>query len=120
MQITERRVGQAIILDLVGELTYANRSTFKGAVERSKQAGCRHLILNMEGVRFLDSSALGMLVLLVQSMKTCASRSKRAKTAKLCQRDHHAGEPASLVAGLQYGTGRARGRAASSRRVIGA
>ncbi len=68
MQITERRVGQAIILKLVGELTYANRSAFKGAVERSRQAGCRHLILNMEGVRFLDSSALGMLALLVQNL----------------------------------------------------
>ena len=69
MHITERRVGSSIILDLVGELTYANRSAFKAAVERSKQAGCRHLILNMEGVRFLDSSALGMLALLSQSLK---------------------------------------------------
>ncbi len=69
MRITERRIGHSIILDLVGELTYANRTAFKGAIERSKQAGCRHLILNMEGVRFLDSSALGMLALLSQSLK---------------------------------------------------
>ena len=69
MQITERRLGSATILDLAGELTYANRSAFKGAVERSKLAGCRHLVLNMEGVRFLDSSALGMLALLSQSLK---------------------------------------------------
>lgn len=70
MHITERRLGHATILDLVGELTYANRSAFKGAVERNKQAGCRHLILNMAAVRFLDSSALGMLALLSQSLKT--------------------------------------------------
>ena len=69
MHITERRVGDVTILDLVGELTYANRSTFRGAVERSKQAGCRHLIVNLKSVRFLDSSALGMLALLSQSMK---------------------------------------------------
>jgi anti-anti-sigma factor len=67
MQITERRIGQSIILDLTGELSYANRTTFKAAVERSKRAGCRHLILNMQGVRFLDSSALGTLALLAQS-----------------------------------------------------
>ena len=67
MQITERRIGQSIILDLTGELSYANRTTFKAAVERSKQGGCRHLILNMQGVRFLDSSALGTLALLAQS-----------------------------------------------------
>jgi anti-anti-sigma factor len=69
MHITERRVGSATILDLAGELTYTNRGPFKGAVERSRQAGCRHLILNMEGVRFLDSSALGMLALLSQSLR---------------------------------------------------
>lgn len=69
MQITERRVGHAVILDVVGELTYANRAAFKGATERVKQAGCRYVIVNMEGVRFLDSSALGMLALLSQSLK---------------------------------------------------
>ena len=68
MQITERRIGQTVILDLVGELTYANRTAFKAAVERNRQAGCRHVILNMQGVRFLDSSALGMLALLSQTL----------------------------------------------------
>ncbi len=69
MQITERRIGTVTILDLVGELTYSNRANFKEAVERARQAGCRSLILNMEGVRFLDSSALGMLALMSQSFK---------------------------------------------------
>ena len=69
MHITERRVGDVTVLDVVGELTYAHRSAFKGAVERNKQAGCRHLIVNLQSVRFLDSSALGMLALLSQSMK---------------------------------------------------
>ena len=67
MQIVERRIGQSIILDLTGELSYANRTTFKAAVERSKRAGCRHLLLNMQGGRFMDSSALGPLALLAQS-----------------------------------------------------
>ncbi|HVG02697.1 MAG TPA: STAS domain-containing protein [Nitrospira sp.] len=69
MHISERRIGDVTILDLVGDLTYANRSSFKAAVERSKQAGYRHLIVNLQAVRFLDSSALGMLALLSQSMK---------------------------------------------------
>ena len=68
MQITERRVGNAVILDLVGELTYANRAAFKGAVDRVKSVGCRQVILNMHGVRFLDSSALGTLALVAQSL----------------------------------------------------
>jgi anti-anti-sigma factor len=69
MQIAERRIGSAVVLDLRGEMTYANRAQFKAAVERARQAGCRNLILNMEGVRFLDSSALGMLALISQSFK---------------------------------------------------
>ena len=68
MQIAERRIGQSVILDLAGELTYANRAIFKAAVERSRRGGCRHVIVNLHGVRFLDSSALGTLALLAQSL----------------------------------------------------
>lgn len=69
MHISERRIGDVTILVLVGELTYVNRGFFTTAVERTKQAGCRHLILDLQAVRFLDSSAIGTLVLLAQSMK---------------------------------------------------
>ena len=69
MQISERTVPQGIILDLVGDLTYANRAVFKAAVEKAKQAGCRHLIVNLEQVRFVDSAGLGLLVLVSQNLK---------------------------------------------------
>ena len=58
MQMKERVVPHAIILDVVGDLTYANRTAFKSAVEKAKQAGCRHLIVNLEHVRFVDSAGL--------------------------------------------------------------
>lgn len=69
MQIKERAVLHGIVLDVVGDLTYANRSGFKAAVEKAKQAGCRHLIVNLEHVRFIDSAGLGLLVLVSQSFK---------------------------------------------------
>jgi anti-anti-sigma factor len=69
MQINERTVPQGIILDVVGDITYANRAVFKAAVERAKQAGCRHLIVNLEQVRFVDSAGLGLLVLVSQNLK---------------------------------------------------
>jgi anti-anti-sigma factor len=69
MQIKERVEPHGIILDIVGDLTYANRSAFKAATDKAKQAGCRHLILNMEQVRFVDSAGLGLLVLVSQSFK---------------------------------------------------
>ncbi|MGH7486620.1 MAG: STAS domain-containing protein [bacterium] len=69
MQINERIVPQGIILDVVGDLTYANRGAFKAAVEKAKHAGCRHLIVNLEKVRFVDSAGLGLLVLVSQNLK---------------------------------------------------
>lgn len=69
MKIKERISPQGIILDLEGDLTYANQAVFKAAVEKAKQAGCRHLIVNMEQVRFVDSAGLGLLVLVAQSFK---------------------------------------------------
>jgi len=69
MQIKERIVPKGVILDVVGDLTYANRAVFKAAVEKAKQAGCRHLIMNLEQVRFVDSAGLGLLVLVSQSFK---------------------------------------------------
>ena len=69
MQIKERVVSHGIILDVVGDLTYAHRAVFRAAVEKAKQAGCRHLIVNLEQVRFVDSAGLGLLVLMSQNFK---------------------------------------------------
>ncbi len=69
MKITQREYKQAIVLDLVGDLTYDNRGTFKEAVERAKASRCRHLIVNMEQVQFLDSSGLGLMALMSQNLK---------------------------------------------------
>ena len=69
MQINERVVPQGIILDVVGDLTYANRSVFRAAVDKAKTAGCKHLIVNLEKVRFVDSAGLGLLVLVSQNFK---------------------------------------------------
>jgi anti-anti-sigma factor len=69
MQIKERTTPQGIILDVEGDLTYANQAVFKAAAEKAKQTGCRHLIVNLEQVRFVDSAGLGLLVLVSQSFK---------------------------------------------------
>lgn len=69
MQIKERPVPNGVVLDMTGDLTYANREQLKTSVERLRQKGCRHLILNMAGVRFVDSSGLGLLALVAQNFK---------------------------------------------------
>lgn len=74
MQIKERPVPNGVVLDMTGDLTYANREQFKTSVERLRQKGCRHLILNMAGVRFVDSSGLGLLALVAQNFKLTQSK----------------------------------------------
>jgi anti-anti-sigma factor len=69
MNIKERPIPNAVILDLNGDLTYAHRDVFKSAVEALRQKGCRHVILNMADVRFVDSSGLGLLALVSQNFK---------------------------------------------------
>ncbi len=69
MHITERPVPNGVVLDINGDLTYANRERFKTAVSALQQRGCRHMLLNMAEVRFVDSSGLGMLALVSQNFK---------------------------------------------------
>lgn len=69
MQTKERPVPNGVMLDITGDLTYANREQFKMAVETIRQRGCRNLILNMADVRFVDSSGLGLLALVSQNFK---------------------------------------------------
>ena len=69
MQITERPVPNGVVLDMSGDLTYTNREQFKVAVEALRRKGCRHLLLNMAQVRFVDSSGLGLLALVAQNFK---------------------------------------------------
>ncbi|MGQ0695747.1 MAG: STAS domain-containing protein, partial [Nitrospiraceae bacterium] len=61
-----RPVPNGMILELTGDLTFANREQFKTTVEAIREKGYRHLILNMAGVRFVDSSGLGLLALASQ------------------------------------------------------
>ena len=69
IELTERPVPNGVILELAGDLTYANRDEFKGAVDVLHQKGCRNLILDMAGAHFVDSSGLGLLALISQQFK---------------------------------------------------
>ena len=99
MHITERRLGHAAILDLAGELTYANRAVFKAAVERNKQVGCRQLILNMAGVRFLELGPWYAGTPIAKS-EGLPRHGQSVESPELCERDYHVGQSSPHVAGL--------------------
>jgi anti-anti-sigma factor len=69
METKERPVPNGVVLEMTGDLIFANGEHFKQAVEAIRQKGCRHLILNMADVRFVDSSGLGLLALVSQNFK---------------------------------------------------
>lgn len=74
VQLVERLVQNRTILELTGDLTYANREEFKTAVDILRQKGCRYLILDLTGVRFIDSSGLGQLAFVSRNFRLTQGR----------------------------------------------
>jgi anti-sigma B factor antagonist len=78
MHITERKVRDVVVLDLMGRLTIDEgadplRDKFNSVIS----AGYTKVLLNMSGVAHVDSGALGKLV-------SCSLRAQRAnRTVKL-------------------------------------
>ena len=63
MQIEEREVGEVLILDLTGKLTIGEGDELlKDKVNSLIQQGRRKLVLNLEGVPYVDSAGLGEIV----------------------------------------------------------
>lgn len=69
MQVTEREVNGLTVVDLEGRFDFSSRREFKDTMERLQQNGVRHVVLNLDKVTFIDSSALGLLVVAHQNFK---------------------------------------------------
>jgi|CXWL01.1.fsa_nt_gi anti-anti-sigma factor len=69
MEITTRLAKGATVLTLKGDLNFGARPVFKAAIDKAIAGKSPHVILNLEGVAFMDSAALGLLVLTHQNCK---------------------------------------------------
>jgi anti-anti-sigma factor len=56
------------VVTVIGEVDLANRDRFEAVVDRALLAGPSKLVFDLAGVRFMDSSGLG--VLLIAANKT--------------------------------------------------
>jgi stage II sporulation protein AA (anti-sigma F factor antagonist) len=64
MVISEHEVSQEVLVErLVGRFDQSARQEFKWRIDLAINAGYRHVILNVTEVSFIDSAALGWLVL---------------------------------------------------------
>ena len=63
MQITQRTVGDVAIVDVKGRLVLGDGDdTFIHTVNRLVQAGMTKVLLNLDGMTYIDSAGLGVLV----------------------------------------------------------
>ncbi len=77
MQITTRRMGDVTILDLDGKLTIGEGDVrLRGALLDALEDGHAKLLVNLDGVRSIDSSGLGELI---RCKVTAASRGGEVK-----------------------------------------
>jgi anti-sigma B factor antagonist len=63
MQIEERSAGDVIVLDLKGKMTLGEGDELlKDKINSLVQQGRRKILLNLEGVPYIDSAGLGEIV----------------------------------------------------------
>jgi anti-sigma B factor antagonist len=63
MQIEERTVGSVKVLDVKGQITLSDGGTLlKDKINSVVSQGSKHILINLGGVSYVDSSGLGELV----------------------------------------------------------
>jgi anti-sigma B factor antagonist len=62
MRINQRAFGRAIVLDVEGEIDLFNTSELKEHLQRHTAANDIRIIVNMEGVAYIDSSGIGVFL----------------------------------------------------------
>lgn len=71
MNINHKQIGSEYVLTLAGRFDFNAHRDFRGSYEPALQnQAIKSLNLNMERVDYLDSSALGMLLLLQEKAKS--------------------------------------------------
>jgi anti-sigma B factor antagonist len=68
MYVAERIHNETLVLMISGRVTFYSRKVFQAMVKTARFSGAKHIIFNMEGVTFMDSSALGVLALAYLSL----------------------------------------------------
>lgn len=70
MEIKPRTVGRATVLDVRGQIRGSEVGDFKNFVRTCLRDGQRDLVLNLAEVQFIDSSGVGMLIHLLQEVRS--------------------------------------------------
>ena len=74
MNIRTRAHGSTTILDFQGRFDIGTRLMVRKAVTNAKTSDCQHLVFNLEEVYFMDSAALGLMVVTHHLFKNMGRR----------------------------------------------
>ncbi|MBW8309356.1 MAG: STAS domain-containing protein [Candidatus Paracaedibacteraceae bacterium] len=69
MNYTCKTVGDAVIIDIKGRLTFADYSQFRELTELFTENKSRECQLNLNDLEFIDSAGLGMLLIARDKMR---------------------------------------------------
>ena len=74
MVIKEKTVNNLSVLSLSGKLDIFSKNALKDAADKFKDSGAKGLILDLEGITFIDSVGLGILTLVAQTFQKVKGR----------------------------------------------
>ena len=63
MHVTERLQDDILVLMISGRLSFYSRKVFQAVIKNAQTTGANHIIVNLEGVTYMDSAALSLLAL---------------------------------------------------------
>jgi len=86
LTVAERRVSDVVIVDLKGRVLIDSTHPALDAVRKLLDQGERHILLNYEGVEFIDSAGIGEIVSCVAAANNVGASLKLLKPSpQLCQ-----------------------------------
>jgi anti-sigma B factor antagonist len=111
MEMIRRDAGDVVVFDLEGELRGGpgDDATFKGGVHAAMDAGARKVLLNLRGLKWINSTGLGFIVAVYHdlqaaggSLRMCAPNDRIAHIFSTTRFDRvigiHASEGEALSA----------------------
>ena len=68
MDVSDTLAEQRYEARLIGDFTFADNQSFRSMISRIESEAVRHIVLDFSSVSYIDSAALGMLLLLRESV----------------------------------------------------
>jgi anti-anti-sigma factor len=70
MNFTQETGSDGVVLSLRGPFTFKDHHAFRAALDALRASSGRHHVFDLSGLEFLDSAALGMLLIADDEAKT--------------------------------------------------